>query len=172
VVQIRTGSAAWYPQHLSNFRVGKALDVVEDDHCPRPIRKLCQRTLEPLAQLSAFRRIPEGSRNRFRQLVRVSDLAPAGQIERRVGDDPIQPCTKSLRGIEPVERLVRPQKTFLHCVFGILVGQNDRTRHYVSAPLVQPHEAGETPLVPPFGQTNELSLLIRNTYGCVQLLAG
>jgi len=31
---------------------------------------------------------------------------------------------------------------------------------------------GKTPLVPSLGQTYELSFLIRNTYGCVQLLRG
>ena len=172
MVQIRAGSPAWYPQHLSNFRVRKALDIVEDDHRPRPIRKLRQRMLEPLAQLTALRRIAERSWNGFGQFLRVSDLASPRQIERCVSDDSIQPRSKCLFGIEPIQRLVRPQKSFLHRVFGILVRENDRSRHYVSAPLVQTHEAGETPLVPLLGQTNERSLLVRNTYGCVQVLAG
>jgi hypothetical protein len=34
------------------------------------------------------------------------------------------------------------------------------------------YESGKTSLVPLLGQTYERSLLIRNTYGCVQLLRG
>jgi hypothetical protein len=50
------------------------------------------------------------------------------------------------------------------------VRHDDRTRHDVRAALMKTHESGETPLVPTLGQTYELSLLIRNTYGCVRLL--
>jgi hypothetical protein len=49
---------------------------------------------------------------------------------------------------------------------------DDRTGHYVCPPLVQPHETRETPLVSLPGQTYELSLLIRNTYGYGQPLRG
>jgi hypothetical protein len=49
---------------------------------------------------------------------------------------------------------------------------DDRTGHDVCPPLVQPHETRETSLVPLPGQTYELSLLIRNTYGCGQPLRG
>jgi len=37
---------------------------------------------------------------------------------------------------------------------------------------MKPNEPGETPLVPIFGQTYELSFFIRNTYGSVQPLRG
>ncbi len=37
---------------------------------------------------------------------------------------------------------------------------------------MQAYEPGKTPLVALPGQTYELSLLIRNTYRCVQLLRG
>jgi hypothetical protein len=52
------------------------------------------------------------------------------------------------------------------------VSQDDRARHNVGAPLVQTHEAGETPLVPLLGQTYELSFLVRNTDWWGQLLTG
>jgi hypothetical protein len=68
-----------------------------------------------------------------------------------------------LRRVEPVEGLVRPQKSFLHRVLGVLVGHDDRSRHYVRATLVQPHKPGETSLLALLGQAYELSLLIRNT---------
>ena len=145
---------------------------MQDYHGPRTIRKLSQRILEPLSQLAALRRIPEGSRHRFVELFRVSDFASPCQIERRVGDDPIEPGAESLSGVEPIQRLVRPQKPFLHSVFGILMRQNDRPRHYVRTSLVQTHEAGKTPLVSLLGETYELSFLVRNTYGWGQLLTG
>src|SRR5438105_13267038 len=102
----------------------------------------------------------------------MSDLASPGQIERRVGDNSIQPRPERLRGVEPIKRLIRAQKPFLHRILGVLVCQDDRSRHDVRSPLVQTHKARETSLVPLFGQTYELSLLVRNTYGCVQLLTG
>ena len=145
---------------------------MQHDHRPRALRKLLQCVLEPLSQLASFRRITEGRRNGFGKFLRVSYLAPTGEIECRVGDDSIEPCSKRLRSIEPIQGLMRPQKSFLHGVFGILVGQNDRPRHYVGTALVQAHEAGEPPIVPLLGKTYELSLLVRNTCGCAQLLTG
>ena len=145
---------------------------MQDYHRPRTIRKLCQRILQPLTKLTTFRWIPESSRHRFGKLFRVSNLATPGQVERRISDDSIQPGSEGLRGIEPIQRLIRPQKAFLHCVLGIFVGQDDRPRDYVRAPLVQAHEARETPLIPLLGETYELPFLVRNTYGCGQLLTG
>src|SRR5207237_8632586 len=80
VVQIRTSRPARYTQHLSNFRVRKALDIMEHYHGARTLRKLRQGSLEPLAQLTSFRRIPERGRNRFRELLGISDLASPRQI--------------------------------------------------------------------------------------------
>jgi hypothetical protein len=48
--------------------------------------------------------------------------------------------------------------------------QDDRACHCVGPPLMQTHEPGKPPFVPLPGQTYELSLLIRNTCGCGQLL--
>ena len=169
-MQIRASGSPRYTQHLANLRVGKALDIMQDYHRTRTIRKLRQRRLEPLSQLSAFRRIAESGRNRFRELLRIPYLSAPGQIERRVRDDSIEPCPESLRGIKSVKRLMRPQESLLHGIFGVFVRHHDRASHYVCAPLVKTYEPGKTPLVPTLGQTYELSLLIRNTYGCVQLL--
>jgi hypothetical protein len=52
------------------------------------------------------------------------------------------------------------------------VSHDDRARHNVGPPLVQPHETRESPLVPLTGQTYEFSFLIRNTYGWGQPLRG
>ncbi len=150
----------------------KALDIMQDYYGPRAIRKLRQRRIEPLSQLTTLRRIPESGRNRVGDLLRISYLPAAGQIERRIGDDSIEPCAENLRRVEPVERLMRAQESFLHCIFRVLMRQDDRACHYVRATLMKTYEPSKTPLVPPLGQTYELSLLIRNTYGCVQLLRG
>jgi hypothetical protein len=163
VVQIRPGSTARYTQHLSNFRVGKALDIMEDYYRARTFRKLYQSGLKTLPQLAAFRRIPESRWNGFRELLRVPYLATAGEIERRVRDDSIQPRPKCLCWIEPIQGLVRAQEPLLHCVLGVLVRKNDRSGHDIGPSLVQAHETGETPLVSYLGQTYELSLLVRNT---------
>src|SRR4029079_1882284 len=163
VVQIRARSATRYTQHLSNLGVRKALDVMQDYYRPRPFREPCHCGLEPLPQLPAFRRVPECRWHRIRELLRISDLPSPRQIERRIGNDPVQPGAEGLGRIEPVQRLVRAQKSVLDRVLGVLVRENDRPRHNVGASLVQTHEAGETPLVSLLGQTYELSLLVRYT---------
>ncbi len=145
---------------------------MQDYYCPRSIRKLRQRRIEPLSQLTAFRRIAESGRNRVGDLLRIPYLPAAGQIERRIGDDSIEPRAENLRRVEPVKRLMRAQESFLHRIFRVLVRQDDRACHYVRATLMKTYEPGKTPLVTSLGQTYELSLLIRNTYGCVQLLRG
>src|SRR6267143_7261915 len=172
MVQIRPGRSSRYTQHLSNLRVRKALDIMQHYHRPRTIRKVHQRRLEPLPQLATLRRIAERGRYRFGELLRISYLPPARQIERRIRDDSIEPCPESLCGIEPVERLIRAQKSLLHRILGVLVRQDDRAGHYVRAPLMKTHKPGKTPLVSPLGETDELSLFIRNTYGGVRLLRG
>jgi hypothetical protein len=172
MVQIRASSSARYTQHLANLRVRKALYIMQDYHRSRAIRKLRKCRLEPLSQLTTFRWIAENGRNRVGDLLRVSDLPAASQIERRVGDDSIEPCAEHLRRVKPVERLIRTQEPLLHRIFRVLMRHDDRARHYVRAPLMKTYESGKTPLVPLPGQTYELSLLIRNTYGCVQLLRG
>jgi hypothetical protein len=67
---------------------------------------------------------------------------------------------------------MRAQESLLHRIFRVLVRHDDRACNYVRASLMKTYESGKTSLVPLLGQTYELSLLIRNTYGCVQLLRG
>jgi hypothetical protein len=124
---------------------------------------LRQRRLEPLTQLAVFRWITESRSHRFRELLGGPHLFPASQIERRICDDSIEPGAESLCRVEPVEGLVRAQKSFLNRVLSVLVGHDDRSRHYIRSALVQPHEPGKTPLVALSGQAYELSLFIRNT---------
>jgi hypothetical protein len=145
---------------------------MQDYYGPRAIRKLCQRRIEPLSQLTTFRRIAESGRNRVGDLLRISYLPAAGQIERRIGDDSIEPRAENLRRVEPVERLMRAQKSLLHGIFRVLVRQDDRACYYVRAPLMKTYKPRKTSLVPTLGQTYELSFLIRNTYGWGQPLRG
>jgi hypothetical protein len=172
MVQIRASRSARYVQHLSNFRMREAFDIMHHNHGPRTIRKLLQCRLEPLPQLATFSGVAKSGRDRFRQLLRISDLPAASQIERRVRDDSIEPRSESLRRIEPVQRLMRAQKTFLHRILRILMRHDNRASYYVRAPLVETHETGKAPFVPIPGQTYELSFLIRNTWGWVRLLRG
>ena len=66
---------------------------------------------------------------------------------------------------------MRPQKSFLHRILGILVCQNDRARHCIRPTLMQSNQPGKTPIVASPGKADELSFLIRNTDGRVGLLA-
>ena len=65
---------------------------------------------------------------------------------------------------------MRPQKTFLHRIFGIFVRQNDGACYRVRPSLMQPNQSGKTPVVTCLGKANELLLFIRNTGACVGLL--
>jgi len=141
-------------------------------HRPRPRRKLSEGRVESFLQLPIFGGITERRRHRFRELLGGAHLLTPSKIERRIRDDSIEPGAECLGRVEPVEGLVRAQKSLLNCVLSVLVGHDDRSRHYVRAALVQSHEPGETPLVTLPGQTYELSLLIRNTEGYGQLLRG
>jgi len=172
MVQIRPGGSTRYTQHLANLRVRKALYIMQDNYRPRTIRELFQRRLEPLPQLSTLRRIAEGGRNRFGNFLRISNLSPAGQIERRIRDDSIEPRAESLSRVEAVDRLIRPQESLLHRILRVLVRHYDRPGHYIRAPLMKTYEPGEAAFVSLPSKTYELPFLIRNTYGGVRLLRG
>lgn len=165
MVKIRASRAARYAKHLTDLGVRKALYIMQHNHRPRTIRKLGKRGLEPVSQLTAFRRIPKGIRYGVGELLRVPYLSPPGQIERRVCDNPIEPRGERLCRIEPIDCLISAQEPLLHRILGILVRVDDRARYHVRPPLVQTHEPGKTPLIPLPGETYELSLLIRNTCG-------
>jgi hypothetical protein len=93
------------------------------------------------------------------QLVRRPNLAAPRDIQRSVRDDPVQPCPKRLIHMEPVERLIRPQESFLHRVFGVLVSRDDRTRNRVRSPLVQLHQLTKRALITTLCGDDELALV-------------
>jgi hypothetical protein len=172
MVQIRPSSSARYTQHLANLGVRKPLYIMHHYHRPRTGLKLRERRLESLLQLARFSRIAEPGRNQFGELLGRTNLLASGQIERRIRDYSIEPGGERLPRIKPVERLIRAQKPFLHRVLSILMRQDDRSRHYVRAALMQSHKTRKTPFVALSGQTYELSLFIRNTSWGGQSLKG
>ena len=141
-------------------------------HRPRAVRKLRQRFLQPLSQLAVFGRIAKGTRNRIRQFLGGPHFSTPCQVECRVRHDPIEPRAETLARIESVERLIRAQETFLNRILGVLMRHYDRPGNEIRPSLMQMHEAGEAPFIPCLGQTNEPSLLIRNTHRCGQSLTG
>ena len=145
---------------------------MQNDHCARTIRKLGECGFQPLPQLAAFSRIAEGTRHGVRELLRVPYFTAPSKIESCVGDNAIQPGAECLRRIEPIQRLMRAQKSVLHRIFGIFVRQHDRARDSVRSSLMLPNESGETPIVTCLGKANELPFLIRNTVCGVGLLGG
>lgn len=65
---------------------------------------------------------------------------------------------------------MRPQESFLHRIFRILVRQDDRACYRIRPSLMQSNEPGETPVVARLGKADELPFLIRNTSGLAGLL--
>ena len=109
---------------------------MENYHRPRTIGKLGERRFQSLPQFTAFRGIVEGARHCIREFLRAPHLAATSEVESSVGDNPIQPGPEGLRWIEPVQRLMRAQKSFLHRVFGIFVRQHDRACYRIRPSLM------------------------------------
>ena len=128
--------------------------------------------MQPLPQLAALGRIVERARHRIREFFRVSDLSATSKIESCVGDNAVKPCPECLRRIKSIQRLMRAQESFLHCILGIFVCQNNGARDRVRPSLMLANQSRKPPVVACLGQANELSLLIRNTDGGVGLLGG
>ena len=97
------------------------------------------------------------------QLIRCSYLSASSEVQCRVGDDPIQPRSKSLVQIETVERLIGPHESFLHRVFSIFVYGNDRSRDRVRALGVKPDEHAERRLIARLGGGGQSPLIRRIT---------
>src|SRR5204863_5970083 len=91
--------------------------------------------------------IAERQRQRIRQLVRIPYLATPDEIQRRVGDDAVEPRAERLIRPEAIQRAEGVQKSFLYGILGILMGEHDRARHGVRPTLMPPHELTERPFV-------------------------
>ena len=146
VVQVRSGRPFRNPQQGPDLRVFESFHVMEHDDGPLPRTQRVQGTGQACAQFVRFRRIAMRGRQRLRQLIGVPHLAAAGDVERRIGHDPVQPRAEGLLRTEAVERAEGVQKPFLNGVFRVVMRQHDG-----------PCDGIRTPLVPPDQVVRELS---------------
>ena len=85
-----------YREHFPDLRVPKPFDIVQHDHRPLTLRQPLESRAEAASQLIRFRRIVERQRHRLRQRSGRPHLSAPLQIERRIGDDAMQPRTERL----------------------------------------------------------------------------
>jgi hypothetical protein len=114
-----------------------------------------QRGSEASSQVSRLPRIAELRRETLGQLVCVSHLAPARNVQRRIGYYTVQPCAKRLIRPETIQRTIGVQKSFLHGIFGILVGRDDRSGDRVRTPLVRADQRSERRRITVLCRSNE-----------------
>ena len=152
------------PEHLSDLHVGKAFDVVQDNHRPCTLRKLSQRFCQSRPQLCILRRIPERSTKSVAELFSGPDLPATCYVESGVGDDAIEPRRESLRRVEPFDGLPRSNKPILHRVFGIFVDGDYGACNEVGASLMQTHKPREGSLVACACRFSQRAFLIRDTH--------
>ena len=98
--------------------------------------KLRQRLSQTCPQFRIFCRVPERGLKSVAQLVGRPHLSAPGDIERGIGHDPVKPGAEPLICIEPFERLISANETFLDRVLSVLVDCYDRSGNQVRAPLV------------------------------------
>ena len=77
------------------------------------------------------------------QLVGFAYAAAPSEIERGVGDDPVQPGAERLADEKAVEGAIGMQEPFLHGVFGVLVVGRDGAGHRIRPPLVRANQLAE-----------------------------
>jgi hypothetical protein len=151
-------------QHLSDLSVRESFDVVQNYHRSSSLGEFPQSVPQSPMQLFSFCGITEGVCDSVRELISRPDFAPSRCIERRIRDDAIQPCAKRLVRTETIERLVRAQKSFLHCILGVLVHRNDRSRDCVRSALVKPNEPSKRRRVTALRCQDEALLVLRITH--------
>ncbi len=105
------------------------------------------------------------------KLFGAAHLPASCQIERGVGDDPIEPGTKCLTGVEPIERLKCANESILHCVLSVFMDGDDSPSHEVRASLVQAHQAREGVMIASAGSFSQRAFLMGNTCRIVQSLS-
>jgi hypothetical protein len=143
MVKIGSSGPFGNTERAPDLTVGEAFNVMQDDHGALAVSEVCERLLEPLAQLARLRGIAEGESDVVWQLIGVADLPSAHQIERRIRHDPVQPRPEWLVGAKPVERAVGVEESLLHRVFRVLVREHDSADDAVGTALVQPDERRE-----------------------------
>ena len=98
------------------------------------------------------------------QLFSRSHLPATCYVERRVGDNAIDPCLETLAGIESFDCLPRPHESFLDRVFCVLVDRYDRSCNEIRAPLMQANEAREGLSIARACSFSQRAFLIRDTH--------
>ena len=100
-------------EQLPDLRMFESFDVVEHDHRALPRGERLQGLREPRPQFAGLGGIPERRGDRLGEFVGVAHLAAARDVERGVGDDPVQPGTERLVRQEPVDRLERVEERLI-----------------------------------------------------------
>lgn len=123
--QIRPRGALGYAKQSPDLAMTEALYVVQDDDRPLAFRELSEGAAEPGPQVSALGRVAGRQGEIVGQGVGFADATAAGQIERCVGDDAVQPRTKRLSRKEPVEGSIGVEEPVLYRVLGVFVCCHD-----------------------------------------------
>jgi len=121
-MEVRPGSPLGNTEEQPDLPMPEAFDVMEENDRPLSRRQSPERGAQPCSQVSGLPRIAKLRRQTLGQLVRVSDLPPARNVEGRIGYYTVQPRPKRLVWSETVQRTIGVQKSLLHRIFGILVG--------------------------------------------------
>src|SRR5690349_8911088 len=102
-MEVGARGAAWNPKHLADLDVSEPFDVVKHDHRSRSFGKLRKRVSQTALELRILRGIPEGRFKGVTQLLGRPDFSAADYVQRSVRYDAVEPRSKSLRGVEPVD---------------------------------------------------------------------
>ena len=121
-MEVRPGRPLGNAEKQPDLPMPEPFDVMEENDRPLPRRQSPERGAQPRSQVSGLPRIAKLRRQTLGQLVRVSDLPPARNVEGRIGYYTVQPRPKRLVWSETVQRTIGVQKSLLHRIFGILVG--------------------------------------------------
>ena len=105
------------------------------------------------------------------KLFGAAHLPASRQIERGIRNDPVEPGTKCLTGIEPIERLIRANESILYRVLSVFMDGDDSPSHEVRASLVQAHQAREGVMIASAGSFSQRAFLMGNTCRIVQSLS-
>src|SRR4029079_9705575 len=112
-MQVGPCGSAWNSKHLADLDVSESFDVVKHDHRPCSVRKLRERVRETGLELRILRGIPKRRLKGITQLLGRPNLSATDDIQRSVRDDAVEPGSKPLRWIEPLERSPGPDEAFL-----------------------------------------------------------
>src|ERR1700728_4408200 len=97
----------------------EALHVVEHDDRALALRQRREPRVQPGTQIRLFGGVVPSRREVFTQRLGLAHTAAARAIERRVGDDAVEPSAEGLARKEATERAVRMQEAVLHGILRV-----------------------------------------------------